>query len=119
MSVYHLYHTGTGGFPRPGGAATDGAAYTTEAGWKVGVHLDGGGERGGEVWDDGNLHFTKAEYDCTLYCNTTDYGPVRGGREEAGGMGGDAQWSIGPPLLNKIYSPVLLTVYVQYCQLES
>ena len=41
--------TGTRGFPIPGGTATDGAYSTAEAGQKVGVHLGGGGDRGGEV----------------------------------------------------------------------
>ena len=38
-----------GGFPRPGGAETDGAASTAEVGQKVGLHLDIFGDRGGGV----------------------------------------------------------------------
>ena len=38
-----------GGFQIPGGTATDGASATAEFRWKVGVHLGGGGERGGGV----------------------------------------------------------------------
>ena len=32
----------------------------------------------------------KAEYGCSVYCDATNYGPVQGGGEEAGGTGGDA-----------------------------
>ena len=46
---YPLHGTGPGGSPRPGGTATDRAAATSEFGWKVGVHLGGGGNRGGGV----------------------------------------------------------------------
>ena len=46
---YPLHGTDPGGFPRPGGAATDGAATTEEVGCKVVVHLGGGGERGGGI----------------------------------------------------------------------
>ena len=38
-----------GGVPRPGGAATYGAAATAEVGRKVGLHLGGGGKIGGGV----------------------------------------------------------------------
>ena len=41
--------TGTGGFPRLGGAATEGAASTVEVVQDMGLHLGGGGERGGGV----------------------------------------------------------------------
>ena len=59
----------TGGFPRPGGAATDGAVAMAEVGQKVGVHLGRGGERGGGVSAYGNLHSKKAEYGHRVYCN--------------------------------------------------
>ena len=45
----------------------------------MGVHL-----RGGRVSDDEDLHLAKAEYGCTVYCDTTDPGPVHCSREEAG-----------------------------------
>ena len=81
---------GPGGFPRPDGEVTDGAAATAEVGWDMGVHLNGGGKRGGGVQSDGNLHLAKSEYGCSVYCDATDYGPVKGGGEEAGGTGRDA-----------------------------
>ena len=47
MDGYPPHGTGTGGFPRPDGTETNGDASTAEAGQKVGVHLGGGGKRGG------------------------------------------------------------------------
>ena len=81
---------GPGGFPIPGGAATYRAAPTAEYGCKLGVHLGGGGERGGGVLANGNLHLVKAEYGCGIYCNANNYGTMRGGGEEARGTDGDA-----------------------------
>ena len=49
MGGYTPHEMGTGGFPRPYGAATDEAASTGEVGWNIGVHLGGGGKRGGGV----------------------------------------------------------------------
>ena len=49
MGGYPLHGTGPGGSPIPGRVVTDGAAVTVEFGWKVGVHLGVGGERGGRV----------------------------------------------------------------------
>ena len=71
---------------------------TAEVGREMGVHLSGGGERGGRVWADGNLHSAKAEYGRTVYSNANDYGPVQGGREEAGGTGRDAVVGTGGTL---------------------
>ena len=89
MGGYPSYGTVPGGFPRPGGEATDGAASTVEVGRKLGVNLGGGRERGGGVWADGNLHSEKSEYSCAVYFDGTNYGPVQGSEEEAGGTGGD------------------------------
>ena len=47
MGGYPPHETGPEGFPRPGDVATDRVDSTAEDGWKVGVHLEGGGERGG------------------------------------------------------------------------
>ena len=85
MGGYPPYGTGHGGFPRSGGTANDRVAATEEVVWYMGVHLSGGGVRGGGVGDNGNLHSEKLEYSCTVYCNTDDSGPGRGGREEARG----------------------------------
>ena len=49
------------------------------------VHLDRGGERGGVVLADGDLHLAKVEYCHAVYCDVTDSGSVRGGRGEEGG----------------------------------
>ena len=92
---YPPHGTCTGGFSRPGGAVTDRADATAEVGWDMGVHLDRGGERGGGVRADGNLHSEKAEYDYAVYCNATDSGPVRGRIEEADGTGRYAVVGIG------------------------
>ena len=89
MGGYPPHGTVPGGFTRPGGAATTREASTEEAGWDMGVHLGGGGKIGGGVLDDGDLHLAKAEYGRTVYCDTTDSGPVQGGGEEAGGTGRD------------------------------
>ena len=56
---YSLHCMGPGGFPRPGGVATDGESAMAEVGRKVGVHLGGGGEIGGGVRANGNLHLAK------------------------------------------------------------
>ena len=64
------------GFPRPGGAVTDGATAMAEVGWEVGIHLGRGGESGGGVRADGNLYSEKVEYSHAVYCNATDSGPV-------------------------------------------
>ena len=45
MGGYPPYGMGTGGFPVPGGAATEGAASIAEVGREMGVHLGGGDER--------------------------------------------------------------------------
>ena len=34
----------------------------------------------------------KSEYGHAVYCDATNYGPMRGGREEAGVTGGDVWW---------------------------
>ena len=49
MGGYPPHGTVPGGFPIPGGAATERAAVTAEDGRKVGVHLGGGDEIGGGV----------------------------------------------------------------------
>ena len=72
--------------------STDGADYTAEDGRKVGIYLGGGGERGGEVWANGNLHLAKSEYGHTVYCDATNYGPLWGGEEEAGAHVGNQRW---------------------------
>ena len=56
-----------------------------EAGWKVVVHLGGGGDSGDGVWANGNLHLAKVECGCAVYCNAITYGLLWGGGEEAGG----------------------------------
>ena len=70
--------TGTGGFPRLGGAATEGAASTVEVVQDMGLHLGGGGERGGRVQANRDLHSSKAEYSHAVYCDANYSGPVRG-----------------------------------------
>ena len=50
---------GPWGVPVPCGKETDREAPTMEARWKVVVHLGGGGEIRGGVWDDGDLHSAK------------------------------------------------------------
>ena len=55
---------------------------------KVGVHLGGGGERGGGFWDYGDVHLAKSEYSRAVYCNVANYRPMQGGEEEDGNMGG-------------------------------
>ena len=88
MGGYPPHETGPGGFPRPGDAATNWATATEEVGRNIGVHLGRGGERGGGVQDNENIHSKKLEYGRVVYCGTTNSGPVQGGREEAGVMGG-------------------------------
>ena len=46
---YPLHETSPGGFPRLGGAATDGAGAMVGVGREVGVHIRKGGKRGGGV----------------------------------------------------------------------
>ena len=43
------HEMGAGGFPRPGGVATEETACTAEAGRKVGVQLGGSKKRGNGV----------------------------------------------------------------------
>ena len=69
---------------------TDVTAGTAEVGREMGVFLGEGSERGGGVRANEDLHSAKAEYGCSLYCDATNYGHIRGGREEAGGTGRDA-----------------------------
>ena len=76
MGGYPQHGTGTGGFPRTCGMLNDGVASTAEFGRNMGAHLGGGGERGGRVRSDRNLHPEKVEYGRTVYCNIADYGPV-------------------------------------------
>ena len=47
-------------FPITGGTSTDRADATVEVGREMVLHLGGGGERGGEVRANGNLHSEKA-----------------------------------------------------------
>ena len=61
----------------------------------MGVHIVGGSEREGGVWSNGNIHLEKSEYVRVVYYNAADSGPVRGGREEAGGTGGYAMMEKG------------------------
>ena len=96
-----LHGTGPGVFPRPSGAATDGVTSTAEVGHNLGVHLGGGGERGGGFRTDGNLHSTNAECGHAVYCDATNSRPVRGGGEEEGGMGRDAVVGTGGNLLSR------------------
>ena len=49
MDCYHLCGTGTGGFSRPGGAATERADDMAEFVWRVGIKLGGDRKRGGGV----------------------------------------------------------------------
>ena len=85
MGGYPPYGTGHGGFQRLGGTATDRVFATDEVVCDMGVHLSGGGVRGGGVGDNGNLHSEKVEYSRTVYCDADDSGPGRGGREGVGG----------------------------------
>ena len=89
MGGYPPHGTGPGEFQILGGSATERADSMAEDGRKVGVHPGGGCKSRGRVLADGNLHSVKAEYYCAVYCNAITYGTLRGGREEAGGMGGD------------------------------
>ena len=73
---YPPHGTSPGGFPRLGGAETYGAAAMAESGWKLVVHLNGGGERGGGFLANGNLHLTKAEYGRKVYLDATNYRPM-------------------------------------------
>ena len=82
-----LHGTGPGGFPIPGGSATDVEAATLEVGREMVVHLGRGGNRGGGVRADGYLHSAKVECGRAVYCDMTDSGPVRCGGEESGGRG--------------------------------
>ena len=70
--------TGPGGFPRLDGAATEGAASTVEVVQDMGLHLGSGGERGGGVQANRDLHSSKAEYGHAVHCDANDSGPVRG-----------------------------------------
>ena len=49
MGGYPPHGTGPGGFPVPGGAATDREAATVEARQEVGVNLGGGGKSRGRI----------------------------------------------------------------------
>ena len=82
LSVSPLHGPGTGGFPGPGGTATGGVAATFEVGQEMGVHLGGCGKRGRGVRADGDPNSANAEYSRALYCDATNEGPVKGGREE-------------------------------------
>ena len=84
---YPPYGSGPGGFPRPGGASTDGAVAAAEVRQDMGLHLGGGGERGGGVQANGDLHLELAEYGRAVYCDVTNSGPVQGGGEESGVTG--------------------------------
>ena len=76
-------------FLRPCDAATETVSTLVESQRKVGVHLGGDGNKGVRVWDNRNLHPEKAEYVQAVYCDATNYVPIRGSGEEAGGMVGD------------------------------
>ena len=69
----------------------------------MGVPPPGGGDNGGGLGGGRGIRTDKSEYDRTVNCNTTDYGPLQGGSAEAGdgglkevvvtggvGLGGDA-----------------------------
>ena len=88
VSGYPPHGTVTVGFTRPGGAATSGEAATAEVRRKMGVHLSGGSKRRGGVQAERNLHSEDTEYGRTIYCDTTNHGPVQGGGEKGGGGGG-------------------------------
>ena len=79
--------TGPGIFPILGGEVTEGGAAMAEVRREVGVHLRGGGKRGGRVWDDGNLPLSNSEYGCAVYCDTTNSGHVQFGGEGVVGTG--------------------------------
>ena len=49
MGGYLPHGTGSGVFSIPGGAETDGADSTDEAGRKVGLNLGGDADRGGKI----------------------------------------------------------------------
>ena len=85
MSGYPPHGTGTGGFPVPGGVATDGEDSMAEVGWEMEVQLGGGGKRGGGVRSNGDVHLEKAEYGGAVYCDATNSRPVLGRGEEEGG----------------------------------
>ena len=71
-----MHGTGPGVFLRPGGAATDGVATTAEVRQDMGLHLGGGGDRGGGVRADGDLNSAKSEYGRAVYCNATNSIPM-------------------------------------------
>ena len=76
VSVYPRYGTGPESFPISDVAATDGVADMAEVRQYMGVHLGGGGKKGGGVRANGNLDLEKVEYYCTVYYDVTDSGPV-------------------------------------------
>ena len=98
---YQPHGPSLGGFPRPGGVATDGAEDTVEVVQNVGVHLGRGSKRRCRFWANGNLHSAKTECGRSLYCNVTDSQPVKGGREESEGMSGDEVMGKGGTLPGK------------------
>ena len=56
----------------------------------MGIDLGGGGKRGGGFQGDGGIYLEKEEHGCAVHSYSIDYGPVKGDRDNNGGMGGDA-----------------------------
>ena len=65
-----------GGVSGPVGATVDRDAHAEKAWRKIGVHLGGGGKRGGGYRGNGGTHLYKAEHGCVVHSYEIDYLPV-------------------------------------------
>ena len=64
------------GVSGPVGVTVDRDAPADTAWWKMGVHLGGGGKRGGEFRGNGGINLDKAEHGCAVHSYTIDSVPV-------------------------------------------
>ena len=84
-----LHGLGPEGFPSQGVLSNHGKADTYASEWRLGVPPPppGGGDTGDGLGGGGGISLEEAEYNRAVYCDTTNYGPLRGSGAEAGDEG--------------------------------
>ena len=79
-----LHWEGFGRIPPQGGPQSDREATSERMGRSMGIPPSGGRGGGGRTTGGGELRLLPPEHSCTVYCCQDHYGPVSGGRAEAG-----------------------------------
>ena len=87
MGPHVEYGVSPGRLPGRGRKKVNGETASPREVWAMVLPVSGGGDDGGGDRADSDVDPSEAEHGRTIYCDTADSGPVRGGSKTAGGTG--------------------------------